>query len=96
MEISEPADRDSIWTRPALRGVARWIGLLLFIGVGWLYLVSGLVAPNLGCRNPVDAVAGILRDSDQGLAISPVASAGCACLGLSDLGRCPVGRCVLP
>ncbi len=28
-----------------MRGAARWIGLVLFVGVGWLYLVSGLVAP---------------------------------------------------
>lgn len=25
--------------------VARWLGLILFLPVGWLYLVSGLVAP---------------------------------------------------
>lgn len=25
--------------------LSRWIGLILFLPVGWLYLVSGLVAP---------------------------------------------------
>lgn len=29
----------------ALDIAARWIGLVLFIVTGWLYLVSGLVAP---------------------------------------------------
>ncbi len=28
-----------------LAKIARWIGLLLFLAVGWLYLVSGLMAP---------------------------------------------------
>jgi hypothetical protein len=45
METSEPVQRDSIWTRPGVRGAARWIGLVLFIGISWLYLASGLLAP---------------------------------------------------
>ncbi len=34
-------------TRPSsgLQTTARWVGLLLFLIVGWLYLLSGLLAP---------------------------------------------------
>lgn len=30
---------------PTLQRVGRWVGILLMLVVGWLYLVSGLVAP---------------------------------------------------
>lgn len=31
--------------RPITETLARWLGLILFLPVSWLYLVSGLVAP---------------------------------------------------
>ena len=44
MESPESDEPDSTRLRPALR-VARWIGLVAFVGVSFLYLVAGLVAP---------------------------------------------------
>ncbi len=41
----EPEEPSSIWARPVVHGTARWIGLILFLAVGWLYLFSGLMVP---------------------------------------------------
>ena len=46
MEDAEQIKPESIWTRPSVRGTARWVGLVLFVGASWLYLASGLLAPS--------------------------------------------------
>ena len=45
MTHSEPPEEGSVWSQPGPQLAARWIGLLLFVGVGFLYMASGLVAP---------------------------------------------------
>ena len=45
MTPTDTPDKDSIWSQAGPQTAARWLGLLLFIGVGFLYLVSGLLAP---------------------------------------------------
>lgn len=43
---TERADPGPAKRRPPITDtLARWLGLILFLPVGWLYLVSGLVAP---------------------------------------------------
>ena len=45
MTHPDSTDEGSIWSQPGPQLAARWLGLLLFIGVGFLYMASGLIAP---------------------------------------------------
>ena len=45
MTHSAPPEESSIWSQPGPQVAARWLGLLLFVGVGFLYMASGLLAP---------------------------------------------------
>ena len=45
MSQPEHEEAPSIWSKPGPRLAARWLGLLAFMAVGFLYLSSGLVAP---------------------------------------------------
>jgi hypothetical protein len=45
MTHPDSTDEGSIWSQARPQLAARWLGLLLFIGVGFLYMASGLVAP---------------------------------------------------
>lgn len=49
VDVQEPGARmEPIYAPLAVRGAARWLGLLLFVVASWLYAVSGLIAPIWG------------------------------------------------